>query len=203
MAGVLMYLNRRDHCVHQSIGVASELLNWSSNGVNYARFKLAGREIVVRTLGSETYEIELEDQSTLQLTRVGRDGLNASLSLGGVHRSLLFWCSDANRIYISHNGRGFKLEDQLAGQSGAGASSGGGDVLAPMHGLILEIFVGTGQKVEKGTRLAVLEAMKMQHDIVALEAGEVAQVQCEKGKQAASGDLLFKLKLDDDEQATT
>ena len=203
MAGVLLYLHRRDRCVRQSTGVASELLNWSSHGVSYARFKLAGREVVVRTRGSDRYEVEFEDQSHLQLSRIGRDGLNASIYLTGVYRSLLFWCSDANRIFLSHNGRGFKLEDQLAAQSGGGASSGGGDVLAPMHGLILEIFVETGQKVEKGTRLAVLEAMKMQHDIVALEAGEVAQVQCEKGKQAASGDLLFKLKLDADEQATT
>ena len=202
MAGVLLYLHRRDDCVRQSIGVAGELLNWSSNGVNYACFKLAGRDIIVRTLGAQTYEVTLDDQSTLQLDRVGRDGLKANLILGGVHRSLLHWCSHANHIYISHNGRGFQLEDQLTGQSAAG-SSAGGDVLAPMHGLILEIFVDAGQKVEKGARLAVLEAMKMQHDIVAPEAGEVAQILCAKGKQVASGDQLFELKLTDDEKAVT
>lgn len=72
-----------------------------------------------------------------------------------------------------------------------------------MHGLILEVFVETAQRVEKGARLAVLEAMKMQHDIVAPEAGEVAQILCQKGKQVASGDLLFELTLAGDEEATT
>jgi len=202
IAGVLLYLHRRDHAVRQSIGVAGELLNWSSNGVNYTCFKLSGRDVVVRALGAQTYEVKLDDQSTLQLDRVGRDGLMADLILGGVHRSVTHWCSDANHIYVSHNGRGFTLEDQLAGQD-AGGSSAGGDVPAPMHGLILEVFVETAQRVEKGARLAVLEAMKMQHDIVAPEAGEVAQILCQKGKQVASGDLLFELTLAGDEEATT
>lgn len=203
MAGVLMYLHRRDHCLRQSIGVPDELLNWSSTGVNYAHFKLAGRDLVISTLGAQAYEVLLDDQSTLQLTRVNRDGLKADMSIGGVHRTLIHWCSDASHIYISHDGRGFKLEDQLAAQHASGSSAEGGNVLAPMHGLIVETFVDTAQKVEKGARLAVLEAMKMQHDIVASEAGEVMQVLCEKGKQVAFGDLLFELKLAEDEKAIT
>ena len=43
----------------------------------------------------------------------------------------------------------------------------GGVVKAPMHGKVVAVFVATGERVEKGQRLAVVEAMKMEHALVA------------------------------------
>src|SRR5690606_36075311 len=110
-----------------------------------------------------------------------------------IDRSVLHVCADHNQIYISHDGHGHHLKDKLAGERLGTDAASGGNVPAPMHGVILDLFVSAGQKVEKGTRLAVLEAMKMQHDIVAAQAGEISEILCEKGKQVASGALLFKV----------
>jgi len=70
-----------------------------------------------------------------------------------------------------------------------------------MHGVIQDVFVQAAQTVEKGARLAVLEAMKMQHDIIAPHAGEVAQVLCEQGGQVAADALLFQLQAAPDRGA--
>ena len=54
------------------------------------------------------------------------------------------------------------LVDPLEGAA-AGASEETGEILAPMHGRVIALFVEEGQIVEEGTRLAVVEAMKMEH----------------------------------------
>jgi geranyl-CoA carboxylase alpha subunit len=193
MAGILLYLHRRDRLLEKCIGVVFELLDWSSDGIKYSRFNLAGRDIIVRPAGVQAYEVILDEKTSFQTARIRRDGFKASLSLNGIDRSLLYSCSEFNQIYISHDGHGYSLEDRLAGERTGPEIASGGNVLAPMHGVILDLFVGVRQKVEKGMRLAVLEAMKMQHDIMATQAGEISEILCQKGRQVASGALLFKV----------
>ncbi|HEX8663951.1 MAG TPA: biotin carboxylase N-terminal domain-containing protein [Beijerinckiaceae bacterium] len=72
----------------------------------------------------------------------------------------------------------------------------GGTVKAPMHGKLVAIFVRPGDKVEKGQRLAVVEAMKMEHALVAPAAGEVAEVAAEAGAQVAEGARLIVIKTE-------
>jgi geranyl-CoA carboxylase alpha subunit len=62
-----------------------------------------------------------------------------------------------------------------------------------MHGVVLEVFVVVGEKVEKGQRLAVVEAMKMQHDILADVDGVVSEVSACAGVQVAANDLLVHI----------
>lgn len=67
----------------------------------------------------------------------------------------------------------------------------GGAVKAPMHGKLVAVFVKTGDKVEKGQRLAIVEAMKMEHALLAPSAGEVAEIAAEPGAQVAEGARLI------------
>ena len=69
-------------------------------------------------------------------------------------------------------------------------SAAGEAVLAPMPGTILEVSVNVGDKVEKHDVVCVLEAMKMENDIVTPVAGTVVQVGVSKGSLVNSGDLL-------------
>ena len=66
----------------------------------------------------------------------------------------------------------------------------GTTVAAPMPGTILDIKVNVGDKVESGTVLCILEAMKMENDIVAPEAGTVKKISTSKGASVNSGDVL-------------
>ena len=63
-------------------------------------------------------------------------------------------------------------------------------VKSPMPGNILKINVTLGQKVKEGDVLIVLEAMKMENEIVAPKAGSVAQIAVSKGQVVETGSPL-------------
>ena len=67
------------------------------------------------------------------------------------------------------------------------AAAGGERICAPMPGNILKINVAPGQKVEEGDVLIVLEAMKMENEIVATKSGTVAQIAVSKGAVVETG----------------
>jgi len=69
-----------------------------------------------------------------------------------------------------------------------------GRIVAPMPGLVKAVFVTPGQEVAQGDRLAVLEAMKMEHTLTAGRDGIVAEVLVAAGAQVAAGDALIVLE---------
>jgi 3-methylcrotonyl-CoA carboxylase alpha subunit len=73
---------------------------------------------------------------------------------------------------------------------------GGGDgvVVAPMHGKVLAIEVAKGDRVVRGQRLAVLEAMKMEHALLAQGDGVVAEIAVEPGTQVSEGARLLVIE---------
>ena len=64
---------------------------------------------------------------------------------------------------------------------------GGGAVKAPMHGKVIAVLVEPGQEVAKGDRIAVIEAMKMEHTLVAPADGTVTAIAVTAGEQVAEG----------------
>ena len=73
----------------------------------------------------------------------------------------------------------------------AAAPAGAGEkVAAPMPGNILAVNVANGQAVKTGDVLFVLEAMKMENEIMAPCDGTVSSVSVQKGATVNSGDLL-------------
>ncbi len=70
----------------------------------------------------------------------------------------------------------------------AGAALAAGEVIkSPMPGNILKINVSNGQKVNEGDVLLILEAMKMENEVVATKAGTVAQIVVAKGAVVETG----------------
>jgi len=73
----------------------------------------------------------------------------------------------------------------------APAVTGAGEAVnAPMPGTILKVNVTQGQAVKEGDVLCVLEAMKMENEIMAPKAGTVTQVVVSKGSSVSTGDAL-------------
>ncbi|MCQ9426037.1 acetyl/propionyl/methylcrotonyl-CoA carboxylase subunit alpha [Pseudomonas sp. LJDD11] len=70
-------------------------------------------------------------------------------------------------------------------------------LVAPMNGSIVNVLVEVGQRVEAGTQLVVLEAMKMEHSIRAAEAGVVKALYCQEGELIAEGTVLVELETHD------
>lgn len=73
----------------------------------------------------------------------------------------------------------------------AAGSEGGVSVTSPMPGNILDIKVKVGDKVDTNQCVVVLEAMKMENEIVTPSAGTVASINVTKGQTVSSGDVLI------------
>jgi biotin carboxyl carrier protein len=68
--------------------------------------------------------------------------------------------------------------------------TGGETINSPMPGTILDIKVNVGDAVSNGTVLLILEAMKMENEIMAPSAGKVLSINVTKGASVNSGDVL-------------
>lgn len=71
--------------------------------------------------------------------------------------------------------------------------SGAASITAPMPGTILKVNVNAGDVVKKGQVLLILEAMKMENEIVAPNDGKVASVNVDKGVSVNAGDVLVSI----------
>ena len=69
----------------------------------------------------------------------------------------------------------------------------GGTITSPLPGVILDICVKERQSVKRGDRLAVLEAMKMENDILAEKDGTVTAIFASKGKSVLEGDKIISI----------
>ena len=79
----------------------------------------------------------------------------------------------------------------------AGRSGDGNLIEAPMPGLVKSVHAAVGQSVSEGDRLAVLEAMKMEHALLAERDGVVAEVLVSAGSQVEAGAALVRLEAEE------
>ena len=78
-------------------------------------------------------------------------------------------------------------------KTSSSTAAGANKVTAPMPGTILEIKVSVGQSVKKGDVICVLEAMKMENDIMAPADGVVASIEAAQGASVATDAVLVTL----------
>ncbi len=101
------------------------------------------------------------------------------------------WSGDVLTVFWG-NGYAFDVVDPLDRETG---SAGDGNVVnAPMPGLVKTVFAVAGQTVSAGDRLAVLEAMKMEHSLLAARDGVIAEVLVSDGAQVEAGAALVRLE---------
>ena len=105
---------------------------------------------------------------------------------------------------VTVNGTAYEIElEELTGAAPAAATAapgptpapaaapaGGEQVTSPMPGTILAINVAAGDSVKRGQVLMVLEAMKMENEIMCPCDGKIASVNTSKGSSVESGTLL-------------
>ncbi len=75
--------------------------------------------------------------------------------------------------------------------AGGGA---GQDVPSPIQGSVVKILAKVGDKVKKGTPLVVIEAMKLENEVVSPFDGEVAEICVSKGQNVASKETIARIK---------
>jgi 3-methylcrotonyl-CoA carboxylase alpha subunit len=100
-----------------------------------------------------------------------------------------------NSVFVLKGGRQteVRLADPL-NSSAEALAEGSGVIEAPMHGRLLALFVKEGDVVEKGARLAIVEAMKMEHALNAPRAGRIAGIAHAVGAQVPQGARLMAIE---------
>ena len=90
-------------------------------------------------------------------------------------------------VYVLRRGRQTKVALRDLALDQTADAGGGGLVRAPMHGKVLAVLVEKGAQVARGQRVAIIEAMKMEHTLTAPVDGTVSEIAVAKDAQVAEG----------------
>jgi len=90
-------------------------------------------------------------------------------------------------VYVLRHGRQTRVSLRDLAFDEAGDREHSGLVRAPMHGKVLSLLVEQGASVKRGQRLAIIEAMKMEHTLTAPVDGVVAEIAVTQDAQLAEG----------------
>lgn len=160
--------------------------------------------------------IELEYQAELNLIQVKREQEDwrfeledASFRLSGGrleqarmqlqmdHERLEFpLLREADAITLSHQGQVYRFAIPDRAHAGDSDAADADHPRAPMSGAVVALPVAVGDTVEPGTTLIVIEAMKMEHSIVAQASGSVGEILFAVGDQVDEGDTLVILEIE-------
>lgn len=86
-----------------------------------------------------------------------------------------------------------KQKDEEIKSAPATKSTEDGIILSPLPGIVLEIFVNKGDKITRGQKVVVIEAMKMENNIESDITGTVKEINVTKGSTVNIGDPLITL----------
>jgi biotin carboxyl carrier protein len=146
---------------------------------------MSGARIV--TLGGESYEVEPGAVEVVAL----RDN-EAELRVAG-RVYIVPFVAQGTEISFSFDGEIYTA-DVVDKGSRARRKSADHSMSAPMPGVVLKLLAAAGDVVAKGTPLLILEAMKMEHQIVAPRDGTISAINCKEGELVQPGVDLVTLK---------
>ena len=147
----------------------------------------AGEQRVL--LDGEPFAIDYREADTLGQIIVMHAGRSYGLSIEG----------DPQRAHVTLAGHDYALamedeRERAASLAAKEALGGGGPIEATMPGIVVEVLVGEGDAVSKGQPLLILEAMKMQNEIVAPGEGIVDRIVVAAGETVPAGHVLVVLR---------
>lgn len=131
--------------------------------------------------------VPVEDRADCYRVTIGEQAFELSAHV--FHRAA--FSKEGGEILLQYDGREYHLYD--ASVRRRTAPTGRGDLRAPMAGKIIRVLVAAGDQVHAGDPLVILEAMKMEQQIIAPQDGIVSRVLCHVGDQVAAGTELVVL----------
>jgi len=196
VAAVLDYRAACQRALAASVRVSSELLNWSSSAEQSSHFCVAGDEqeqtLSVKSSGSAYLVSDGGSQCAVEVH--DDDGNTAEISIDGASHRVIYCNPAIGETFLSLEGSSERFINQLASRAMGDESAGSGQILASMHGQVMEIDVSEGETVVNGQRLLVLEAMKMQLEVLADVDGLVKSVNARPGDQVIANQLIMEIE---------
>jgi len=196
MASVLQYRAACEHAAAIAIAATPQLKNWASAGHLASCFAYALSEVTefrVTAFRDEIYRVEVNgDTHAIQFLDDKDNAVRALVN--NQQKTLSYFSGGDGTIHLAMDGHSFRLENMLMRAKGAEEAEASGHVRAPMHGNLLRLLVAVGDRVHEGQSLAVLEAMKMEHEINATLSGTVIAVNAAAGDQIPANTVLVEIE---------
>ena len=185
-----------------SVIVSEELRDWASASPLVSRkhyaFGDVNHDLTVTPLGNQTYRVQAGEQTVTVDLLTLQDNVG-TIKIDGTTQQLHYLRPEPGRLYVSIDGKAAQYRDLIRSDGALDAGGGSGSVIAPMHGLLLEIRVAVGDTVEAGQTVAILEAMKMHYEVTADAAGTVREIIAGTEQQVAADDVLLEIDVADSE----
>ncbi|MEL6212843.1 MAG: biotin/lipoyl-containing protein, partial [Pseudomonadota bacterium] len=200
IGAVLLFTRRRQQSLDASLAVTDDLLNWSSAHTIGTPFSMSdGNDAIDLTLtptARNSYDVTSASGSR-KVAVLAIDENDALVSVDGSRVQVIYHyrdnSADGHQLIISIDGCDRLIQDLNTVVQTSGKAGGAGAVCAPMHGQLLELFVSEGDAVTAGDKLAVLEAMKMQHELRAEIDGVVSEIAINVGAQTPADALIMTI----------
>jgi len=175
-------------------GVPGLLKGWRSTGAAAVPLRIAS--------GQATTALKISMNGSRY--RLEQEGVAAELAVTSFdERQIRFSCNgcddtaalafDGDRLFIKHGDRTFAFTDVTYLPPAEKAVAGDGVLKAPMVGLVVRVNAAPGAAVAKGAVLVVIEAMKMENQVVAPYDGEIESVSVAVGEQVDANQILMKM----------
>ena len=119
------------------------------------------------------------------IPKVRRD---VDVEVNGKRFKVAMWIPESELAGAGRSNGGRKPRKRSAGRGTTG--SGSGQVIVPMQGTVVKVLVEQGQEIEAGATVIVLEAMKMENNVVAEKAGTVKEIRVVAGDSVGGGDII-------------
>lgn len=154
------------------------------------RLKVSGEELTVTLVPDGAGFVVRCGERELKIDSVERMNGYVALVIGE-RRIVVRGKNTRDAVYVSGTTGAYSFAKVRAS---AKHSESGGTLTAPMAGQVLKVFVKPSDAVEKGQKLLILEAMKMEHEIAAPVSGVIAAVHFAEGARCQQDDVLVELE---------
>ncbi len=207
LQGVLHFIHDREQALRRAISVPDALKNFSTSGSLQTPYSLLiGDEVFDLTVSSAkvgSYHVDIAveegaDKVIIETHDVEQVSLDVSISFN-VNNQIIKSLAviDSNVLYHALQSADTAIFlssiNQLVVTDDGAYGSAGGLVTAPLHGRVIDVFVKVGDKVAEGQKLAIVEAMKMQHEIFSEVEGDVVDVRIVSDQQVSVNDLMIEI----------
>ncbi len=200
VAVVLLLISERQIAFDRSLIASEILLGWSNTGtlVSQYQFEFDDEvpEVSINSMGKNHFTVTT-GENTASVEVVSIDAPDAILLVDGRRQRVQFFSAAMGSIEIAIDGVAMEFRNRLSAAAASSETAGSGIITAPMHGTLVEVDVSVGDVVKVGTKLAALDAMKMQHDILSDICGTVTEVQVDVGQQVGLGDLMITIEANE------
>ena len=190
LVAALIYKKKLDQHLREAPSVQDELVGWSSKGSLNSTLLIRHSEEVKKV--SITYQSQNRFLASLGVASFEVLLRDDEVRINGHLFPLLSFNNKLKDYQIITDETDFCFQEIYPSDKIAFAEKTG-TLRAPMHGVIMDIFFTVGDTVKVGDCLMILEAMKMQHELIASIDGSVVEILTKKGNQVSVDDLLIEI----------